>query len=304
MTLCPSSEGRHLENNKSGIVTTTNMATCELCPTKIKAGFRLCKKCQDHEDSVDESSSDEPSLKDIMSSITGMESRLSSRMDKIEAKIADTIKDLVKKEINSFKKNMETEVNALKQQIQLLQNREDAEAGVSDKPLCIVVRNLPAADDENDEDPGPLVAKVNDLIRDGVQLDSVEVESAERKKSHREDVPGVVFAQCKSTEDKERIMKNKSNLVDSDEYGNVGIHHYKRPDQLQMESNIRTLVNTLGADKLKMKGSRVVKRNEHAGGSGWQTVGRGRGRGGNLGRGQGRGSRGAGGRGRRGGRPQ
>lgn len=270
-----------------------NMAgsVCEVCQTPVKGRNKLCKKCQDEKDNdVNTTRSGELSLNDILTSINQMEKRLESRIDRIEETISEKIKNIVHQEISSFKDKVETEIQTLKDQVKELQSQSESSSASDEKPLCIVVRNLPVADEEGDEDQGPLMAQVNKLIEDGVQLDDVEVESAERKKSYRDDVPGVVIAQCKSRVDKELIMENKSNLQNSDEYSEVRIFHHKTPAQLQLESSLRTIVSTVGADKLKMKGSRVVRKSGEQGNQGWQTAGRGRNRGRGRGRGQGRGS--------------
>ncbi len=59
-----------------------------------------------------------------------------------------------------------------------------------DKTVTLVIHNLP---EEAGED---VVDKVNVLIKDGVELEDIKVESAERKKSYRDNIRGVVIATC------------------------------------------------------------------------------------------------------------
>ncbi len=278
--------------------------TCETegCKGKPKQGETLCVKCRKLAQEQESASKPaEPTLQDLMSSIDRMEDRLTTRMDKIESNISETIKSIVQTEISTFKQNMEAEINALKAQVRELEKRPQGLPGEGDGCLSIVIGNLPEGNDAEEEQEEDLVLKVNTLLHEGVDLPEIDVDSVERKKSHKDNVPGVVIAQCKSQGDKKLIMSNKSKLKDSDDYSNVIIHPHKSPVQLQMESSLRTIVNTVGADKLQMKGNRVVRKHDNQQGS--QTQGRGRGRGG--GRGSNRGSRGGGrGRGGRGGPPR
>ncbi len=80
------------------------------------------------------------------------------------------------------------------------------------------------------------------LIKDGIELEDIEVESAERKKSHRDNIPGVVIATCKSQEDQKQVMDKKSSLKDSDDYCNVMIFTHKSRNELRLEASFRTIV--------------------------------------------------------------
>ena len=53
--------------------------------------------------------------------------------------------------------------------------------------------------------------EVNGLLRDGLKLRDVAVESAERKTNNgNESKHGVIVAKFKSKDDKHRVMKNKN----------------------------------------------------------------------------------------------
>ncbi len=114
----------------------------------------------------------------------------------------------------------------------------------------IIVRFLPQGEGED------IVENVNTLIKEGVGLDEIQIDTAERKRSYRDNLPGVVIVNCKSAEDKKLIMDNKSNY----EYNKVQIFHNKTPAQLKLEASLRTIVNVVGGDKLQMRGSQVVRK--------------------------------------------
>ncbi len=168
--------------------------------------------------------------------------------------------------------NMEGEWRNYKQivenKIANLPKQQQNDDGV-DKTVTLVIRNLP---EEAGED---VVDKVNVLITDSVELEDIEVESAERKKSYRDNIPGVVIAICKSQEDRKQVMDKKSSLKHSDDYSNVMIFPQKSRDELRLEAIFRTILNVVGNDKLQMCGGSIVRRSEGQTGHGQTQAGRG-----------------------------
>lgn len=81
--------------------------------------------------------------------------------------------------------------------------------------INVVIRNLPERENENVKN------EVNGMIKDGLKLRDLDIESAVRKISSTETRSGIVIAKLKSKEDKQTIMKNKSKLKDSRKYENV-----------------------------------------------------------------------------------
>ena len=64
-------------------------------------------------------------------------------------------------------------------------------------------------------------------------------------------------------EDKEHMMKLKKNLKQSTRYRDVYIENDVPAHQRKLKSNLRTIVNTLGREKLRLRGSRIIRANEH-----------------------------------------
>ena len=89
----------------------------------------------------------------------------------------------------------------------------------------IIIKHLDERENEN------VIDRVNSLIYNGLKLDKVEVESAVRKPTKSDTKPGIIIAVCKSTKDKESIMKRKRDLKRSRRYENVFIEHNIPPDQ-------------------------------------------------------------------------
>jgi hypothetical protein len=119
----------------------------------------------------------------------------------------------------------------------------------SAKHRNIVIRNLPETHGEN------VLNKVNYLIRDGLRL-NLSVSSAERKKSYKDGLSGIIVAQLGTTENKRKVMDNKAKLQSSKMYSKIFIDHDKTKEQRDNEANFRELAKAVGS--LRVKGNNVV----------------------------------------------
>ena len=94
----------------------------------------------------------------------------------------------------------------------------------------------------------------------------MSVKSAVRKDSRSQGKPGVVIASFQSAEDKEAIMKKKSNLKESRQYKDVYIHHDQSYEQRIMANNFKAVLGAL-KDRdasLSLRGTRVVRGNQRS----------------------------------------
>ena len=98
-------------------------------------------------------------------------------------------------------------------------------------------------------------SEVNELIKDGLRLRDVTVESAERKACAIENRTGIVIAKLKNKEDKVAVMKNKSKLKEIRSYKTVFVEHDLPKHQRVLNANIWTIVKTLGRQELQFEGS-------------------------------------------------
>ena len=117
----------------------------------------------------------------------------------------------------------------------------------------IIVRNWDKRENENVRD------RVNDFIYNGLKPDRVTVESATRKPTRSDSRAGIVVAVFKSMKDKENIMKRKIDLKMSRHYEKVYVEHNLPPKQRRLNNNLRAIVNTIGSDRLRLKGSRILQ---------------------------------------------
>ena len=137
----------------------------------------------------------------------------------------------------------------------LLPTYEDKAQGV-DRKRRIVIRNLKERENENIKD------RVNNII-DYLKVREVSVEAAEKKPNNYNSKPGVVLATFYCNEDKEKVMKAKKNLRSSTRYRDVYIENDLPAHQRKLKNNLRTIVNTLGRETLKLRGSRVIRADEN-----------------------------------------
>ena len=159
--------------------------------------------------------------------------------------------------LQTFKEELGDEIDELNRRMKDLEEKvsngrkEDNDG--SEPERSIIIRHLDERENENVKD------RVNSLISSGLKLDKIRVESAIRKQSKNENKPGIVVAVCKSLNDKNSIMQKKRELRKSRRYENAYIEHHMAPEQRRLNNNLRAIVNTIGSDRLFLKGSRVLQ---------------------------------------------
>ena len=251
----------------------------------LKALTILEKKMDKRFDEIKENNSD--SIRQIKGEIDAVKSDFNSRMEgltkKVETKVTDSVQKIVVEKLkiaqSDLKKSVSKTVSAdLKQDIERTQekmiglerNMESLRDLVNDikrngdssiqihegeRVQNIVIRNLPETENEN------TLNKVNALIKDGLSLRDAACTRAVRKQSRRDSQPGVVIATCSDRDTKTDIMKAKSNLKRHRNYENVYIEHDRSRAERSQISSLRTLVQAVGKDKVRMRGNRVVYHN-------------------------------------------
>jgi hypothetical protein len=116
----------------------------------------------------------------------------------------------------------------------------------------IVIKNLKETNESTD-------VQVNDILKYGLRL-KMKVESLERKQTRRDGEIGVVVAKCKTKEDKNEIMKSKSNLRNTRTYKNVYIEHDRPKSERNTISNLKTIAGVIGNEKVMIRGNRLLPR--------------------------------------------
>ena len=173
--------------------------------------------------------------------------------------------DVMNTAVSTLKEELGEEIDELAQRIQKLEDRDkleqekmDVESNSSvnlNANVNVIVRNLPERENEN------TVSEVNSLIKDGLKIRDITVESAVRKvNSFDSSKPGVVVAKFRTREEKYSVMKSKRKLKDSRRYEKVFIEHDLPRHERVMNASIRTIVKTLGKKNLEIAGARVKVR--------------------------------------------
>ena len=122
----------------------------------------------------------------------------------------------------------------------------------------VVIKNLPESESESTKD------RVRKLFIDvlGLKNDDINIESAVRQGDPqvKRNYARVIVATMKSKEEVGTIMKKKSQLKDKEHFKKVYIDYDRPAHERKAENNMRTLVNTLAKDKLRVKGGRVCQK--------------------------------------------
>ena len=173
-----------------------------------------------------------------------IDKRITSEVKRIQKNVDDKIGD-IRAEVISDLEEINKNIGAIQEKVATNER--------SDISLNIVIRDLPEHEGEN------LLAKVNNLFKDKLKLHNIIAHSAERKNSINSG-PGVVIVTLETPEDKEKVLKAK-NLLRETNMNKVFIH----PDQSRSErlwnSNIRAIVDAVktGDRSINVRGGRVIR---------------------------------------------
>ncbi|XP_071147441.1 uncharacterized protein PF3D7_1120000-like [Mytilus edulis] len=177
-------------------------------------------------------------------------------MKNLESKVAKDIEQL-KVDVNEDFQSVKNEISSLKDRCQEPMIRPEAEAE-NNKRNNAIIRNLAESENEN------LFNKVSGLLKDGLRLKNISIHSVERKRSFREGKPGLVIVKFQNAQDKREVMEVKKTLREARNYRDVFIENDLPKAERMLNANLRHIVNTIGKDKLEIRGSRIqTKRNDN-----------------------------------------
>ena len=161
------------------------------------------------------------------SKLKQLQTQIEYKTRKIEdnvSKIARNVTHLEENIIPSENEKLGDEIDALTSRVKELESKcSSNDSNENNEVDRIVIRNLPERVNEDVQE------RICNLIKYGLKLSDIVVESAERKPSNSQNKPGVIIVTLKGDEDRRRIMANKSSLKNSDRYEKVFIeticHH-------------------------------------------------------------------------------
>ena len=199
--------------------------------------------------------------KELDNKVKRIRSGFDKEINKIKTssdKILKSVNKLEETTLTTFKEGLGDDIDELNRRLKRLEEvrpngQIENKSQISDDlKRSIVIKNLEERENESVKD------RVNILIYNGLRLDTIKVESATCKSSRSESKTGDIVAMCKSLKDKVDIMKQKSVLKRSRRYAKVYIGHHMPPEQRRLNNSLRTIVNTIGNNRLRLKGSRIL----------------------------------------------
>ena len=167
-------------------------------------------------------------------------------------KLKETTLATMKEEMGDELDELHKKLNKLETTVSETRQSNNMQNDQADRKRNIVIRNLDEREHEN------VLLRANNVISEGLKLRNISFESATRKISRNNSKPGIIIATCKTDQDKESIMSVKRELKNSSRYQKVFVENDLPPGQRKLNSNLRTIVNTIGRDKLLFKGSRIL----------------------------------------------
>ena len=202
---------------------------------------------------------------DTKEKLKKLEKDMRKDMDKMKRNIDKTeteVKRLSETDIPTIQERLGDEIDSITERVAVLERnktetcRHNDKETLDDRKRRIVIRNLTERENENVKD------RVNNII-EYLKVKDISVETAERKPNNYNSKPGVIIATFYRYEDKEHVMRLKKNLKYSTRYRDVYIENDVPAHQRKLKSNLRTIVNTLGREKLRLRGSRIIRADEH-----------------------------------------
>ena len=235
----------------------------------------------------------EITLKDVINGLVNMRDSINNRLSSIEIRLNEI--DTVKSEVNVLRDELE----ATKKQVAELVATEDTFPA----NLSVLIQNLPV---QEQEDQDSLFQDVENLVKDGLELEGIIVQAVERipprsyaqaaatenADTNTEDIrPGIVKVKLGSLNQKISCLRNKRKLNSNPSYHGIYIRGCEDHATRLNRTNMETLLRELDMRKsFRFTGSGRMIKKEHADGN--QAAensghGRGRGRGGGANRGRG-----------------
>ncbi len=159
------------------------------------------------------------------------------KSEEFQLKWRDVVKQISKVEskVEANKKEYaeaQKVVTDLRDKIITVQTNMD---GINDRYMAqpdlsrnIVIRGIPESQNEDVKN------RVQGLLKDGVKLKSITVNNAKRKKSFKQDTPGVVIATLQSVENRKCVMANTSKLRGTKNVMNMMVYEDKTFQQESM----------------------------------------------------------------------
>ena len=202
---------------------------------------------------------------DTKEKLKKLEKDMRKDIDKMKRNIDRTeteVKRLSETDIPTIQERLGDEIDSITERVAVLERnktetcRHNDKENLDDRKRRIVIRNLTERENENVKD------RVNNII-EYLKVKDISVETAERKPNNYNSKPGVIIATFYRYEDKEHVMRLKKNLKYSTRYRDVYIENGVPAHQRKLKSNLRTIVNTLGREKLRLRGSRIIRADEH-----------------------------------------
>ena len=197
-------------------------------------------------------------LADVKNALDGHTKSITSRMKKLEDKIDQKHKEL-QEYFDTEMKRFIDRCDELEERVEKIEKAEISRATYNPEST-VIAAGLQESEDED------IKEKAASLVRQGLGLRDVPVIRATRLAS-RGPKPGLVKIQLDSLENKKRVLKNKLQLKDSDNYGRVFVRSSKSHTDRLIELNFRKLLEYVpGGQDLRLTGNgRLVLKDREAG---------------------------------------
>lgn len=210
--------------------------------------------------------------KDINTSISGLNERITQMEESFEHKLIDKLSSIitvtVKEEIEKVRSDLDSKICAIRTRVLDMEEAvKDFSAAGGDmprtsQPCSAVIRGLKEGRNKSVGLNSVAKNKVISLVRDGLKLKEVRVTNAERKQS-KGDNPGLIIASFETAEQLKSVLSAKRTLRQTNDYRLVYIEPYLSQTELSTQATFRTLLKEIGkSDSYHVHGSTLIPRQQ------------------------------------------
>lgn len=194
-------------------------------------------------------------IQDSNKTLQNIQLSMEKRFVSLEENLIERMNTTVKTGIDNLRHELSGEIDQVKTRLTEVEQKSHALINPVPCKQTVVIKNLACGQDVNE-----VRTKVNDLIKNGLNLQGVDIESAVKKDSPVEGREGIIIAKFKSEDDCRSALKKKSSLKDNQTFSNVFIEPDRTKEERVQIANLRSLAKAVGRDKVFVRGNRILAR--------------------------------------------
>lgn len=203
--------------------------------------------------------------RDIESEVKRAKKSIEEKDKSVQKEMQRNIRRIEETIIPTVEEHIGDEIDDLTKRVSALENKKEStfstvscetENHKESEDRSIIVKHLTEGRNES------TLESVDRLIKNGLRLSNIKIESAERW-DNRDGNTGAVLVKLQNMEQKKAVMSKKKTLKFSGRYEKVYIEPVLSVQQRIVNANFRRIIKNLGENQLYMTGSRIFNSEDY-----------------------------------------